>query len=132
MGVVNLNGKHNKKLIKDKNSWMYNYTSTARTVTRNLWLLDFLYILMGMVADDPKMALPTAVKEAYNKALGPHHPWIIRKAAGAAMIAVMSREKFEADTGCKQEDYNVFKESVFAVKEVLWKFYKENGLEDLP
>ena len=112
LGVTKLNGKHNKKLVKDKISWQYTYTSTARTVTRNLWLLDFLYVLMSNLADDATATLPSAVKEAYSQGLGPHHPWILRKAAGVAMIAVMSRETFEKDTGATIEDYKVFKDCV--------------------
>ena len=52
-----------------------------------------------------------------------HHPWLLRKAASAAMIAVMSREKFEQDTGATIEDYKTMKDAVFKVKEVMWEFY---------
>ena len=91
--------------MKDKKSWQYTYASTGRTVVRNLWLLDFLHILMQRVGNDATVTLPAATREAYDKGLGPHHAWILRKAAGAAMMAVMSREKFEQTTGATIEDY---------------------------
>lgn len=49
-----LNGENNsKKLDKSKKtSWEYKYTSTTRTVLRNLWLFDFLHILMKNLHED--------------------------------------------------------------------------------
>ena len=38
--------------------------------------------------------MSSIAKEAYNVALGPNHPWIVRTVANAAMIACKSRENF--------------------------------------
>lgn len=78
--VQPLNGENNGKLVsKDKkNSWEYKYTSTTRTVLRNLWLVDFLYIMMDRLYEEPTASLSHCAKEAYNGGLGPHHPWVVR------------------------------------------------------
>lgn len=39
-------------------------------------------------------SMSSIAKEAYNTALGPNHPWIVRTVANAAMIACKSRENF--------------------------------------
>ncbi len=62
MGVSELNGENNSKHVKDKHTWEYKYTSTARTVTRNLWLMDFIYHLMDNLTKDATTELNTAVK----------------------------------------------------------------------
>ena len=75
-----LNGDNNaKKLDKSKKtSWEYKYTSTSRTVLRNLWLMDFVYHLMKNLHEDQSTSLSSCAKDAYSKGLGPHHPWVIR------------------------------------------------------
>ena len=46
--VIKLNGNENSKFLgkESKNTWKWKYTSTTRTVLRNMWLMDFIDILM--------------------------------------------------------------------------------------
>ena len=43
-----------------------------------MWLMGFLEHMMGILYDDKNATLSHAAKEAYNKALGPNHPWVVR------------------------------------------------------
>lgn len=101
-GVHELNGENNHGLLKKEklphDDYRHKFTSTARTVLRNMWLLDFLHHFMGMIHDDRDAKLSHVAKEAYNKGLGPHHPWVVRQAAKVAMLAVPSRQTFLEET----------------------------------
>ena len=61
-----------------KHSWQWKYVSTARTALRMTWLMDFLEIFMKNIYDVKTSSLSHCAKDAYNKGLGPHHPWSIR------------------------------------------------------
>lgn len=95
-GATELNGENNKtvlkKLTKQEQPWMKKYTSTARTLVRGCWFFDFLTAIFGGIVNDRKSKLSQIASNAYNTALGPHHPWVLRKVASAAMVAVVSRE----------------------------------------
>jgi hypothetical protein len=52
--------------------------STARTVLRNLWLLDFLEIFMGELSKNCNATLKEISKEAYWKGIACHHSWIVK------------------------------------------------------
>lgn len=81
-GVDKLNGENNAKLLKSEklpsSDYRHHYTSTARTVLRNMWLLDFLHHLMAKLYDDRSAKLSSCAKHAYSEGLGPHHPWVVR------------------------------------------------------
>lgn len=81
-GVEKLNGENNDKLLKSeklkKDDPKLKFTSTARTVLRNMWLLDFLHHFFLMLDQDRKAKLSAVAKHAYSEGLGPHHPWVIR------------------------------------------------------
>ena len=128
-----LNGENNsKKLDKSKKtSWEYKYTSTARTVLRNLWLMDFLHILMKNLHEDQSTSLGNCAKDAYSKGLGPHHPWVVRQAAKVAMLACPSRETFIQGTGGNYDDILFVKETVEKIKAPLWMYYEKKGLDKL-
>lgn len=91
-----LNGDNNSKLLpKDKKGeWEYKYVSTTRTVLRNLWLLDFFEILFQNLNENREETLGHIAKEAYNKGLAPHHPWIVRQGAKIGLLAVPHKETF--------------------------------------
>ena len=63
-----LNGKTNAKVLKkDKaGSWEYTYASTARTVFRTLWLIDFLHIFFSLIVTKPDQAFSANAREAYD------------------------------------------------------------------
>jgi hypothetical protein len=56
--------------------------------------MDFIYELMRTLAEDQAIELNKAVKHAYDTGLAPHHPWVIKKAAGLAMKAAPYRKGF--------------------------------------
>ena len=78
--LIKCNGEDNKKVLKKdkKGTWMWKYTSTTRTVLRNLWLCDYIECLMQMFYNDDKITVKKAAKTAYKKTLGTHHPWPLK------------------------------------------------------
>ena len=94
MNVHILNGKDNKKKVTDKKSWQYEYASTARTALRDMWMLDYLFVMLGDLVKFPEKKMKDISKNAYDVALGPHHPLLIRKTASVAVAAVPSKEDF--------------------------------------
>jgi len=86
-----------------KQDWEYKYVSTTRTVLRNLWLLDFLEVFMGMLHENREATLTHIAKEAYNKGLAPHHPWLVRQAAKLGFMACPHKESFMTQMGASYE-----------------------------
>jgi len=132
LDVIKLNGENNHKLIKDKTSWKYKYTSTTRTVLRNLWLCDFIYHLMYNLDHDRTHSLGHCAKDAYSKGLGPHHPWIVRNGAKVAMMACPSRESFISHCEFTYEQIGEVRDALLKIKEPLWEEFKKNKWEELP
>ena len=78
---------------------------------------------MGRINEDRDSKLSTLVREAYNKGLGPHHPWIVRQGANLAMMAVPSRESFLAEIKAEYSQIKEFAENVEKFRPSLWKYY---------
>ena len=74
---------------------MNKYCSTSRTIFRGCWFFDFLHSLTKDLVEDKTVKASKIALKAYNVALGPHHPWALKKAAGVAMKAIKAREKFQ-------------------------------------
>jgi hypothetical protein len=130
-----LNGE-NPKLAPDPK--YAGYESTARTVLRLMWFLDFTSTMLSNINDDRKIAMSSAAKNAYNVALGPHHPLLVRTGAGLAMMAAPNRDKLlgglfpgETEEG-KYKSLQKIVDLVAPIKVFLWKWYKENDLTNLP
>ena len=130
-GYHTLNGKTNSEKIKDKTSWKYTYASTARTALRDMWLLDYLTLLLKDIRDFPEKSMKEVSKNAYDMALAPHHPWLIRNIASVAVAAVPSKEDFLDKTNCDIKQIGEAVDKLTILKDALWKFYKENGIDDL-
>lgn len=73
---------------------MPKYISTSRHLFRGSWFFAFLAEIFRGFYEDRASKLSKIAGDAYNKALGPHHPWMLRKVAGVAMNAVNYREVF--------------------------------------
>lgn len=135
-GIEKLNGEDNAKFLKGmnlpKDDYRYKYTSTARTVLRNMWLLDFLHHFMEKLYNERDAKLSAVAKNAYNKGLGPHHPWVIRQGAKVAMLAVPSRESFFNETKASYEQIYEFKTCLEKFRPWLWDYYRQKKLDDLP
>jgi len=130
-----LNGENPKEAPDPKYK---NYEATSRTVLRLMWFLDFTSVMLNNIQNDRKVAISDAAKRAYSEALGPHHPFIVRTAAGLAMMAAPGRDKllnglFPATS--EDEKYKYVKQIVDLVGPIrtfLWKFYTDNELTKLP
>ncbi|CDW83219.1 glycolipid transfer protein domain-containing protein 1-like [Stylonychia lemnae] len=140
-GLAKLNGENNSKLCKEmykgdkklaKDDYRHQFTSTARTVLRNLWLLDFLHHFMTMLHTNRDAKLSACAKHAYSEGLGPHHPWVVRQAAKVAMLACPSRENFLNDTKATYEQIDEFKQTLEQFRGQLWEYYKQKAIIDLP
>ena len=109
LGVQELNGSNNKGLIKKMKKeqaqpWMTNYTSTSRHLWRGCWFFNFLTEIFKNLNLDRKSKLSKIASDAYNKSLGPNHPWVLRKVASAAMVAVNYREVFVKNMTSQQSE----------------------------
>jgi Glycolipid transfer protein (GLTP) len=120
------------------------YTSASRSILRLLWFMDFLEVLIGHLLN-PTPAYPQLkhmATDAYEKALAPHHPWVVRQTIAAAMYFCPSEEAFwkriVAETDPHRELDEVKKAlgafliEMAPVRVKLWAFFKDNKLEDLP
>lgn len=121
------------------------YTSASRSILRLLWFMDFLQVLLGLLtrpAGAPHMELKAMASEAYDKALAPHHPWLVRKTIGAAMIFCPTEASFwkriVAETNPPRDEAYVkahlasFLIEMAPVRDVLWAFFHARKLENLP
>ena len=94
LGVIQCNGDNNKKkLDKSKHtSWEIQYNSTGRNLVRMWWLTKFLTKLLDNLINNHAMTLVAACQDAYATGFADHHPWIVRKGAGLAMMAAGQKE----------------------------------------
>mmetsp|Transcript_10054 Transcript_10054/g.19817 ORF Transcript_10054/g.19817 Transcript_10054/m.19817 type:complete len:207 (+) Transcript_10054:19-639(+) len=113
--------------------------STARTLLRMMWFLDFLVSFSKMFANQPTRKLSELVREAYDDALAPHHPWAVRTASRLGIRTVPNRQNFilklfgEALSDSQlAEMFLRLAEVVQPLKDVLWQFYVDYNLTALP
>ena len=94
LSVAGLNGENNSKVLsKDmKDTWKWTYASTGRHLVRMHWLTHFVSTLFDILTTDADAELGKALRDSYDAAFAPNHPWIVRKAAGLAMRAAPSKE----------------------------------------
>lgn len=133
--IIKLNGEDNSKYLKKdkKGTWMWKYTSTTRTVLRNLWLCDYVESLMNHLHTDEKLSLQKCAKRAYKKALAPHHPFVVKQAAKVAFLALrQKREEFFKNTDFTIEKIKEVEALISKLKKPIWDFYRENSYEKLP
>lgn len=64
------------------------YESTARTVLRLMWFLDYVAVLLEKLINNQNDSLGSICSEAYSIALAPHHPFTVRFAARTGMLIV--------------------------------------------
>ena len=143
-----MNGENNKAMLKNipkdkQEKWMSTYTSTARTLYRGCWFFDFLFETFNGFSADRETKLSTVAANAYNKALGPHHPWLLRKTAGLAMNAVNYRNVFIQNVVKEQSkvqnmeyteenvysDFAILSAECKVMAEHMWKLCKAKGFD---
>jgi hypothetical protein len=144
--------------VERVNSW--SYASGSRSLLRLMWFLDFVHSLLRNILAMPHSELRDSASKAYEDALAHHHPWILRKTIGAAMLMLPTKQVFlgafngnhsgsssgGSGTGSAQaqaqngadlvaglaDRITAFNAALNPVREELWRLYNERGLTDLP
>lgn len=112
--------------------------STARTVLRLMWFLDFLKVMITHLIEHRDWTLEKACRKAYKTALAPHHPWAVRVAAKLGIKTVPSKESYMSrllgniDYDRQIEVFQVMMNESIPIREALWKFYNDHNLTNLP
>jgi len=134
--ITVLNGLNNELAPDPKYG---GYESTARTLLRLMWFLDFLSSFVGQLESDRKVGVSSACRKAYDVSLASRHPLPVRMAAKAAMTFAPGRKTILGGLFPKdlpdEEKYAAIKqmmELVEPVRKHLWDYYQSNGLADLP
>jgi hypothetical protein len=103
-----------------------------------MWFLDFTNAMLGAMLADPGLELKPAAVRAYETALAPRHPWVLRMTVGAAMMMLPSRASFfdSLSGGLPPAELNhKLREFVHVMNRVrveLWDFYKAHNITELP
>eukprot|EP00347_Sterkiella_histriomuscorum_P005652 403355777 len=129
-GLVNYNGKGNQAKHLPANDFRREYASSARTILRNLWLLDFMYMFLHLAYVDRHSKLSNCASQAYKETLAHHHNWTLRKAAEICMWACPDREPVLRLISYEQ--VNQIKANIWKIKESLWNFYRQRNIQNLP
>ena len=88
LDIAQLNGE-NGDFLKGTEMDKYSlYESTARTVLRLMWFLDFVYFMLKGLDEDRNKSLGSVCSDAYSKALASNHPTHIVVAVKAGMYMV--------------------------------------------
>ena len=93
---------------------------------------------MGSLGKNEKASPSDCARAAYSGALGPHHPFMLRQVAKLAMSAAPGRKTFEKKLFPGMEPdkicdvLNSYTDKINKTKNVIWKFYTENKLTELP
>mmetsp|Transcript_5855 Transcript_5855/g.9009 ORF Transcript_5855/g.9009 Transcript_5855/m.9009 type:complete len:217 (+) Transcript_5855:186-836(+) len=112
------------------------YESACHASTRLRWLLEFMQVICTMISDEENdHNMREIATAAYYQALAPHHPWLVRTAAGVALFAVPNKDRFlallETDQASAIRDLRTFKVMSKPVLDSLFDFHEENGLNKL-
>lgn len=119
------------------------YTSASRSILRLLWFMDFLQVLLThLCGESPFKTLKEMAQDAYDKALAPHHPFLVRKTIGAAMYFCPTEAAFwkriveetspPRDEAALKVALRQFLVVMAPVRDQLWGFFRELKLENLP
>lgn len=88
LDVAKYNGENCDHLKGTEMDIYTDYESTARTVLRLMWFLDYVAVLLEKLIIKQNDSLGSICAEAYNIALAPHHPFAVRFAARTGMLVV--------------------------------------------
>lgn len=92
LNIHELNSENNSDLGQKKGSPYYTYESGTRTLLRLSWFLNFLLEIFKSLLETQN-TFDKCVTDAYEVVLAPHHPWLVRKAAGLALSFAPSDRK---------------------------------------
>jgi len=135
-----LNGENNSDKGHKKKTPYYEYTSCTRTLLRLSWFLDFFNNIMVNALTKTDKDFSDCIKLAYEKALAPHHPWLVRKGASVGMSFAPSKrekamksffgvEKWDDDT---KEKCKKLAGAVETVWKKVYEIYDSKKLLELP
>lgn len=114
------------------------YVSGSRSLLRLMWFLDFISVLLTTMSSSASKELKECARDAYEAALAPHHPWIVRKTVSAAMFILPKRETFIRNLAAPNTPESVqpvlaaLLAEVEPVRKELWAFYTQHKITDLP
>lgn len=104
-----------------------------------MWFFDFVSTFLNNLDADRKASVSSCCKEAYDVALGIHHPFVVRTAAKVAMLAAPNRKNLLkgmfGDNFVEDDVYTYLqkaKEFIDPIRKSLWAYYEEKKLTDLP
>lgn len=93
LGIHECNGDNNSDKGHKKKTKYYEYISGTRTLLRLTWFLDFFVNILTNTLTLEKKDFSDCVKIAYEKALAPHHGWLVRKGASLGMSFVSGKRE---------------------------------------
>lgn len=103
------------------------------------WFFALVTHLFKALGENPKKSPGDAAKEAYNLALGPHHPFMLRQIAKLAFVAAPNRKTFEkrifGEGASPEESCKILlnnSNKMQKVRDALVEFLTTNKLTELP
>lgn len=102
--IQELNGENNSKLGQKKGMEYAKYTSGTRTIIRLSWFLKFMHEMFTEMIETND-SFSKIVKKSYEKALAPHHSWLVKQAAGVALSFAPSKRELPAKVFFGTFDY---------------------------
>ena len=130
--------KHEMELKVERENHKHHFVSGSRSLLRLMWFLDFIYHLMHNLTSEPDKELSESAQSAYDVALAPHHPWVLRKTIGGAIYFLPHRAHFLHNLDPEATEETVIKRLVEfldcmnPVRLYLWKHYEALHITDLP
>lgn len=140
LNIHELNGENNSDKGHKKKTKFYGYTSGTRTLLRLTWFLDFFSNIIKNCFEMTDKSFTDCVRAAYDKALAPHHPWLVRKGASLGisfapskkekgMLYFVGKESFDEDV---QNKLKRWRACTLKLWEYLHNYYAEKKLLELP
>lgn len=140
LNIHELNGENNSDKGHKKKTPYHYYVSGTRTLLRLTWFLDFFSTIIKNSFDLPDKSFSECIRAAYDSALAPHHPWLVRKASAVGislapskrekgMKAFFGKEEWNDDIKAKMERW---KKSTYKIWEYLHSLYEKKQLLELP
>jgi len=130
--------RHEMDLKVERENNKHHFVSGSRSLLRLMWFLDFIYHLMHNLTSQADKELSESAQNAYDTALAPHHPWLLRKTIGAAIYFLPHRAQFLQNLDPEATEEVIIKrlleflECMNPVRLYLWKHYESLHITDLP
>ena len=139
LDIYKLNGENNSELGYKKGEYK-KYCSACRTFLRLLWFMEYLIRVFNKLLDPKETSVKNILGNSYDEVLAPRHPWIVRKAVGAALTFSAKGTKDEVIKLCFGVDGNTNEGKQYIIKIIglldkIWSagvsFYKQCDMLDL-